>query len=314
MASLAIPQCLHVYDLKEDEPAQIIWGLVEGAEGYILERQFNQTFEQAMAGRTWENLDAEGKSWAAIEQDALTWEELEELPTLGRIWESIDAEKLTWDEIESKGYAWSQWGLLPLSSLIYRGPGTAMQGTIWRIVDDDALSWDMIQAKNRTWGEWENTEDHSGITDEIPIGIQSAIYRVAAYASLGEISEYLTGSLAPVTPIFYREDSTQLQVIQGMRYRLQINGEQLKDMDRVPLALKYNSKILVLEDFIVHNPGKQTNPGIYPYAHLQIENAIPGEVKFKCIRQALAGKDWSGCVTIMDFVANQTGLAEITLY
>lgn len=281
MANMAAPACVHVYDLKEGKLAKISWDTVAGAEGYIVKCLFNKAFEQAdEEGRTWDNFEIEG---------------------------------CTFDELEAKNRSWVQWAFAPLAFVIYRGFGMEERGSTWKELDEDGMSWDMIHTESHTWSQFENLLQHRSIMDEIAFNAKTAIYRVAAYDSAGAVSDYTTSYLVSVEPAFYRENAIQWHVTNGKHYWLTIEGEDLREYDRVPLALRYDASMLCLEDFIAHIPDVQMSPGTYPSANLRIEDISPGKVRFRCIREAPTGKDWSGCITIADFIAIQTGLTEITL-
>ena len=280
MTNLATPASLHIGPLAEGAPARISWDLVDNAAGYILERQFNGAFTQS-AGRTWENLD----NYAG----------------------------LTWSQFEAQNLTWQQFELQSPSFEIFRGPGTAEQGSTWTELDDEKLTWPQFEAKNLTWDQFEHLLLHRSTMDAIAIGAKTAIYRIKAYAADGSESPFLTGSQLPVTPIFYRADSTQWQVTNGTRYWVLIEGENLRDLDRVPLTFRYSVDKLRLESFMAQLPGQQTAPGNYPAACLQINAAYQGEVQFSSTRQIPAGANWSGCITLIQFVAIGSGPAEVSL-
>lgn len=161
MANMAAPQDLHIHELYEGEPARISWDKVVNAGGYILERQFNETFEQASKGFNWLSIDAKNKQWDEIEQDELSWGELESLPTLGKTWEDIDYTAYSWNEIDTKDFSWDEWALQPMSFEIFRGSGTMEIGNTWTEWEDDGYGdWDQIDAGNKTWDMLEGVEKH----------------------------------------------------------------------------------------------------------------------------------------------------------
>ena len=314
MTSLAAPECLHIHELTEGEPARISWGKAAGAEGYILERQFNETFEQASAGRTWANIEAAQKQWDEIEQGALSWGQLELLPALGLAWDNIDYAALSWDEWEAEDLTWDDWALQPLRFEIFRGSGTKEMGNTWTEWEEDNGDWSTAETSSQPWDQWESVEQHRAMTDEMPIGAKMAIYRIDSYDAGGAESTFLTSSLTPITPIFFREDAAQWQAKAGEHYWLFIEGSGIRDPDRVPLALRYQAGILNLDDFLSPVPGKQTNRGIYPSAHIRIVDNILGEIRFLCTKPLTPGKNWGGRITIACFTAKKTGAAEIKLF
>lgn len=352
---LSKPKCLHVPTLHEGEPANLSWAVVEGAAGYILERQFNETFEDASKGRTWSQLESAGKTWDQIEAKGLTWAQFEDLPSVpgyvvydgvgnivpgpeqGRSWSQLEGEELSWDGIESKNLTWEEieclpaigkhWGELDRKGFTwddFEAKGLTWRefellipsGMSWETLDAHWLSWDEFEANNLSWEKFEqlvDRKDHLGATDHIEIGAKSAMYRIKAYDVAGRETGYLTSNLRPIIPIFYREALFRWQARAGVRYRVLIEGENLRDVERVPLTFRYGAEVLTLEDFIVQIPGKQIRPGIYPSAYLQIDANFLGEVRFRSTRPVGSRESWSGCVTYIEFIARRSGMAEVSL-
>jgi hypothetical protein len=301
--------------LWEGEQTRISWGDVDSKEGYILQRSFNKTFEQAAAGRDWSGIDAENKSWTMIEQEGLTWGDFELLTTLGKTWESIDYGNADWDDIEAAGLSWNEWGRQPPSFEIYRGAGIATTGYTWKEWEDEGpVDWDKAEAKNRTWDLWASAELHHSAADAMPAGAKSVAYRVAAYDSGGDASGFLTAGMFPVVPIFYRESAAQWNAEAGGDYWLIIEGRQIRDLGKVLMTLQYPADVLALESFLAHAMDKQTSSGLYPSAYLRIVEGKLGKVKFFCTRPLPTGKKWSGLITVAHFVAQKSAAAEAGLY
>jgi len=309
-----IPGGLHIHDLREDESARISWDEVSGAAGYILERSFDQTFDQASKGLTWASIKAEDKTWAEIGQANLSWAQIEDLSALGLTWDNIDYAGLNWLQIEAKNQSWQELELQSAVFEIFRGSGTQEQGYTWRELEDESLNWFQIEAMSQTWDQFENARKHRSATDNIPIGVEFAYYRISAYDSLGAESAFLTSSLSPVIPIFYRADHVQWHVSLGQRYLLLIEGAGVRDVHKILLTLRYSAGTLLIEDFMAHIPDKQLDPDKHAAASLRTINSVPGEVKFVCTRQIPLGKKWGGCVTWVQFVAIKNGIADIRLY
>ena len=348
------PTCLHIPPLHEGERAYLSWAVVDGAAGYILERQFNKTFEDASRGRTWSQLDSAGKTWDQLEHEGLTWEQFENLSARGRAWDSLDVEALTWDEIESKNMTWQDFETLSPSFIIYRGPGTAVpvpdRGRTWLQMDSEELTWDKFESKNLTWEQFDNLspigmswgtleahwlnwyefeekklswdefeqlsdgKEHRGATDNIPIGAKTAIYRIKAYDAAGIESGYLTSAILPVVPIFSRDSSVQWQASNGSDYWLFIEALRTWDMERIPLTFRYNAPILTLNDFMPQISDIQSDSNIDPYEHLRIISNVLGEIRFVCTRPTPLGETWSGCVASVNFTARRAGIAEARLF
>ena len=351
---LSRPKCLHIPTLQEGEPANLSWAVVNGAAGYIVERQFNKTFEEASRGRTWSQLESPRKTWEQFEVKRLTWEQFEDLyspahiiydgignvvpgPAQGRTWSQLEGEDFYWDRVENKDLTWDQieclpsigkpwielerkrltWAEFEAKRLTWREFERLISlGMTWDVLDAHWLNWNEFEDKDLSWDEFErliDDRDHRGITDHIKVGSETAMYQIRAYDAAGTESKNLTSNLRPITPIFNREAAFSWQVNAGERYRVLIEGENLRNIERVPLRFRFEREILALEDFIVHIPGKQTRPGIYPLAHLRIDASFSGEVHFRSTRPVGRRESWSGCITYIEFIARRTGMAEVSL-
>lgn len=338
------PKCLHIPLLHEGATDQLSWAVVDGSTAYRLERQFNETFEDASRGRTWSQFDSIEKTWDQADDLDLEWDQLEVLPAIGRTWDSLDIEALAWDEIEARSLTWQDFARLPHSFAIYKGPGLIAnegRGITWSQLEAGDVSWKEIESINLTWGQienlipfiswdkleahwldWDNLEeknltwddferlldykDHLAADDTIKIGARTAIYRIKAFDTSGEGSEFLTSSILPVIPIFYREATLRWQTIRGARYLVLIEGRDLRDTERVPLTFRYGAGVLEMKNFRAQN--------LNPSVRLHINADTPGEVRFHCIISAQNGESWSGCVTLIEFIARRTGLAEVSLF
>ena len=307
------PDCLHIPTLYEGAPAQISWAVPDYAAGYILERQFNQTFEQASApGRTWESLGYEGLTWTQIEAKDLSWSQFELLPPsfeifrgmgipvigpeLGRIWQELDQENLTWAQIEAKDQTWEQF------------EKTTNPGISWEGWDARWLNWDELEGLDLTWNQIEqqtSEEEHRAASDQIPFGTKSAQYRIKAYDQAGAESDCLTASLLPVIPVFKRDNQITFPVTANKTYYLQINGQGIRSFAGIELTLTYPSNQLRLDSF---SP-RQGNTAAKPV----ITSQTNGELRFTCTGTIPAGKEWSGLVTLLQFTALTSGTATITL-
>jgi len=76
---LSKPTCLHIPPLYEGSTAQIVWGAVDGAQGYELDVNFDEYFSSASSGKTWTDIDMSERNWSEIEAIGLSWGEFESL-------------------------------------------------------------------------------------------------------------------------------------------------------------------------------------------------------------------------------------------
>ena len=176
MTVLARPACLHIHDLWEGEATRISWSKVDGAVEYVLERLIDQTFEEAMTGRIWADLDIERKSWSQFESLQLDWEGFEALLDLSRLWENASPQSLTWEQMEAKYENWEQWALEPLGLGVYQGPGTEEQGCTWMEFEDGDMTWDAVVSGYDSWDQLESVMLHRSVMDAIPIGAKEAVH------------------------------------------------------------------------------------------------------------------------------------------
>ena len=309
------PSRLHIHPLHENESTNIFWDAVDDAVGYVLERSFNQTFEEAVRGLTWRNIDTKAKTWSQIESAALTWGQKENLSTLGLAWSTINNSGRTWSNIEALQKSWHELELLQYTNFeIYRGSGTEASGLTWIKLEDREVTWDEVEAKEKTWDCFKAVQLYRSTTDEISINAKLAIYRISSFSDTGIQSDFLTTGLIPVTPIFHREDHTAWQAEAGNYYAVLLEGSNLRDMHKIFLNMRYSSGTLQLEDFMAQIGNRQTAPGIYPDAHLRIHNHSPGDIRFHSTRLVPAGKRWSGGITWLMFAATRSGMADVRLF
>ncbi len=83
MSDKKAPNCLHIPPLYAGATLPVIW---EGGEdaSYEVDCVFDQSFEQADTGLSWEDLDARGAAWEAEEWNS--WDELEQTAAQGLCW------------------------------------------------------------------------------------------------------------------------------------------------------------------------------------------------------------------------------------
>lgn len=169
------PACLHVPMLKERRPVTLSWERPEDVDGYELGCVFDETFETAAIGRTWDYVDNTGLSWEEIGAGAPSWDDLAALPAVGLSWDNMAVENYCWEELESFSHSWTGFHLLPARFTIYRGPGvrvrTPEEGYTWDNLGGMALDWNQSEAEGFSWEEldhrlsiglsWDNLE-HDG--------------------------------------------------------------------------------------------------------------------------------------------------------
>ena len=348
------PSCLHVPVLHEGKTAELSWSVVDDADGYVLERLFNEVFEQVMQGCTWTQVDFDSGTWSGKEGYNLTWADIENLPSTypiykgtgrrirgpeqGLTWTQFESEYFTWNEIDNRflnwdgtdylpsvGKIWSQleskdvnWADFEDLDLTWRDfEYLEAQGLAWREIEAHHRNWNEFELKIDSWDAFEkiiDNKDHSAADDMIPIGAKSAMYRIKAYSAEGDESGYLTTGVIPVVPILFRDNYIKWQVNTGMRYYLMIEGQDIKNVDQVPLTFEYDADKMELKDFSSHNTRRQVNYGISPVSYTKISSQSLGKLHFEYNKPIEEGATWSGCVTLLEFVAKKTGITEASLF
>ncbi len=348
------PQCLHIPPLYEGESAQISWGVMESDTNHIIERVFNETFSQASTGYTWDNIATINASWSQYDQEDLTWQQIENRLSMGQSWERLDYNGFSWAEIEAKFYTWQQLESLEVNFEIFRGAGTDCssfeEGSAWYELEalnktwsdiesmnyswDDwekmkqfGLSWNSIEAKWLSFHEWESkgltfaeldrqmdAEEHRGMTDFIRIGSKNATYRIKAYNSAGDESDYLTTSQLPVIPIFYRDSEAKYPVESGKSYCILLTAADVHGLNRVNMNLRYDSNILELVDMSAQSDTKVLIPGNYQKEYLELYSHFNGNMWFRSTRPVNADECFSGIIALVKFTAKQSGTATVSLY
>ena len=333
------PSCLHVPILHEGKTAELSWSVVDDADGYALERLFNESFEQVVEGQTWsqvENLSPyfpiykglgrriqgpeQGLTWTQFESEYFTWNEIDNrglnwegtdyLPSVGKIWSQLDSKDVNWTAFEKLDLTWRDFEYLEA------------QGLAWTDIEAHHRNWNEFELKIDSWDAFEkiiDNKDHRAADDMIPMGTKSAMYRIKAYSADGNESGYLTTGvipvepIAPIVPIFYRDDQINWQATTGMRYYLMIEGQDIKDADQVPLTLEYDADKLELKDFSSHNTRRQVNFGISSVSYTKISSQSLGKLHFKFTKAIEEEATWSGCVTLLEFTAKKAGITGVSL-
>jgi hypothetical protein len=348
------PECLHIPTLYEGEQAQISWGAVEADENYIVERVFNESFLQALSGYTWDNIDSTNEPWSRYDQAALDWHKIETRTGKGQHWERLDYEQLSWSQLENHSYTWQQLESREISFEIFNGPGVKRpgveKGCTWLELDElniawsgldqygysweegekvtlPGLSWESIDSRWLTFNEWEgkeltfheldtqkHKEEHRGMTDSIPIGASNAMYRIKAYGSNGDESDYLATAQLPVIPIFYRSSIMEYPVKTGKRYAVLLKAHEVSGLNKIRMNLRYNPYLLELTSLAAGSLKSITEPGNYPEENLRIYSSIPGKLWFQSTRQLSQNECFSGSIAVVEFIAKGTGSATVSLF
>ncbi|WP_313184533.1 cohesin domain-containing protein [Lacrimispora sp.] len=348
------PECLHIPTLHEGEQAQISWGAVEANNDYIVERVFNETFLQALSGYTWDNFDSTNEPWSRYDQDALNWHQIETRTGKGQHWERLDYERLSWSQFENHSHTWQQLESQEISFEIFKGPGDERpgieQGCTWLEMDElnktwtslensgysweegekmtlPGLSWESIDSRWLTFNEWEGKEltfheldtqkqieEHRGMTDFIPIGALNAMYRIKAYDSNGDESDYLETAQLPIIPIFYRNSTMEYPVKTGKHYAVLLKAQDVSGLDKIRMNLRYDPYLLELTSLAAGSLKSITEPGNYPEENLRIYSSIPGKLWFQSTRQLSQNECFSGSIALVEFIAKGTGSAAVSLF
>lgn len=347
-------ECLHINTLHEGEQAQISWGAVESDKNYIVERVFNESFLQALSGYTWDNIDSTNDPWSMYDEKALTWLQIENRTGKGQHWERLDYEQLSWSQLENHSLTWQQLESQEISFEIFKGPGDERpgieQGCTWLELDElnktwtslensghsweegekmtlPGLSWESIDSRWLTFNEWEGKEltfheldaqkqieEHRGMTDFIPIGTLNAMYRIKAYDSNGDDSDYLATAQMPVIPIFYRNSIMEYPVKTGKRYAVLLKAQEVSGLDKIRMNLWYDPYLLELTSLAAGSLRSIAEPGNYPEENLRIYSSIPGKLWFQSTRQLSQNECFSGSIALVEFIAKGTGRAAVSLF
>lgn len=348
------PGCLHIPTLHEGEQAQISWEAMEEDKNYTVERIFNESFLQALSGYTWDNFDSTDEPWSSHDQDALNWHQIETKEGKGQHWERLDYEQLNWSQLEDHSNTWQQLESREISFEIFKGPGIERpgieQGRTWLELDelnktwgslDDSvhswdegekvtlpgISWEGIDSRWLAFNEWEGKgltfheldiqeqiEEHRGMTDSIPIGASSAMYRIKAYCPEGDESDYLTTAQLPVIPVFYRSSTMEYPVKAGKRYTVLLKAQEVSGLEKIRMNLRYNPYLLELTSLAAGSPRIITEPENYPEENLRIYSSIPGNLWFQSTRQLNQNECFSGSIALIEFIAKETGSAAVSLF
>ena len=347
------PECLHIPTLYEGENAQISWDAVDTDKNYIVERIFNESFLQALSGYTWDNFDSINEPWSTHDQAAQNWQQLETITGKGEHWERLDYEQLSWLQFENHSYTWQQFENLDISFEIFNGLGVERagieQGRTWLELDElnetwssleipghswqegelvtlPGLSWESIDSRWLTFNEWEEKgltfheldtqkqiEKHRGMTDSISLGASNAMYRMKAYDTQGNESEYLTTAQLPVIPVFYRNSTMEYPVKAGNRYVVLLKAQEVSGLEKIRMNLRYNPYLLELTNLAAGSLKSITKPGNYPEENLRIYSSIPGNLWFQSTRQLSQNECFSGSIALAEFFAKGIGNAEVLL-
>ncbi len=261
-------------------------------------------------GLNWNTIEVIPWSWADQDgQNGLSWKELSLLPSVGLDWSQHDSNQLTWDEFENKYDSWGSFETQPA------------RGLTWASLEARRLNWAGFESlgdnsDGLTWEQLEHlqpdNQTHKGCEIAIPLHSKWAMLRVRAVGN-NDASEYLITGIVNIIPVFYREATLKWQAKAGTIYRILIKGRNIVNPYKIPLTFRYGAGILTLTDFMAQNSGKQLEPGEYPSANLRIDASSLGEVRFRCIKPITEGNSWSGCVTCIEVIANQDGMAEVSL-
>ena len=348
------PECLHMPALYEGEQAQISWGMVKPDSNYIVERVFNESFIQALTGCTWDNFDSINEPWSRIDQADLNWHQIETRTGKGQNWERLDYEQSSWSQLENHSYTWQQLETQEISFEIFNGPGVRRsgieQGCTWLELDELNKNWICLEKPGYTWAEWENEtlpgiswdsiesrwltfneweekgftfhewdtqkqiEQHRGMTDSIPIDATNVMYRIKAYDSKSNESDYITTSQLPVIPIFYRSNTIEYPVKAGKRYVVLLKAQEVIGLEKVRMNLRYNPYLLELTSLAAGSPRRITEPGNYPEENLRIYSSTPGKLWFQSTRQLSQNECFSGSIALVEFIARGTGSAAVSLF
>lgn len=153
------PSCLHVPPLYEEALAQLYWEEVDNADGYELDRSFDEDFISALSGFTWQNIQDYGLAWQGLEQRDRSWKDLAELPTKGPTWENLSLLDHDWQAIDQPGQSWLELQRTNEHRTIFKGEGKKVpgpdQGLTWVDIESEALSWSDMRDFDYQWEDFQ---------------------------------------------------------------------------------------------------------------------------------------------------------------
>jgi len=156
-------------------------------------------------------------------------------------------------------------------------------------------------------------KQHLSCTDQIPYYEKTVQYRIKGYNTT-DSSQYLETVVVPIIPVFYRDDSVRASVISGGKYLVQLHAKEIEDFEAITMSLKYDPTALQLERFVLEKPIGKTDTGGNAYTgNVREVSYMSDLVRFQCIRQMRASKEWNGLIASVRFKALRTGSTDITL-
>ena len=244
---------------------------------------------------SWELAEKLWQSWAAFEHDNKTWADMED-PFFepGISWIVIQKRGYTWAELEAFNKTWAN-----LEQEIYFEPGIS-----WSSAEAYWLTWAQFEALEMTWHDLEqftkpDIEPHLGHEIITPLNTKTSMFKLRAIGPDGE-SEFI---ITAVTPHLARK--LIIDAVADRSYYVPLVGEGMTNFIGRKIKVSYDPMVLRLINFAAQMQGIYTETGEIPDTGINIisHSDIDGVITLGFNKEITSGMEWSGLVTLFEFIA-----------
>lgn len=321
------PPCLHLPDkIYEEGRAEIIWGDLYGAQGFVVERQMNGG-EFAEVFRGWgDPLKMPCQVLDGIWDVACHFSSVVDIPLYAK---TVAFRVKAFNTTDESQYIVSATvKTLPRSLAKYKPPCLHIpelhEGRPAEIAWGDLYGASGYILERKGSGEYEKCFDgagraiphpegcakpaehangpdckkHLACTDQVPYCEKTARYRLKGYNTT-DSSQYQESADIAVIPVFYRDDSTSFAARANGKYLVQINARGVGDFENIPMTLQYPDDVLKLEEL--------TTTGIRDVVKGR------GQVEFRSARPRQTTGSWDGLLLTALFSGVKTAAAVVEL-
>jgi hypothetical protein len=248
-------------------------------------------------------LDAKLLSWAQLDAQDRTWQEIDYTLDAGRTWTQLEGADYAWSQIEQQDMTWQEYEDLPV------------KGLTWGSLDGRFFSWEECEAEDLSWSAFENLAGDTATYRQceilIPCNSASVQLRLAA-GNATEASAPIETTVETVIPLFTRSDTLTLSVTPSQSgYGVQVTAEDVSYMANVEMTLSYDNTLLDLDENLLLADLAQSTAPIKP--HINNIDAQTGEIVFCYKEDAPAGFSFGGLVFAAQFYRVADGGAVFTL-
>ena len=254
----------------------------------------------------WDRINAMEKTWNEI-NNRMSWDEIRTLSSTGRSFDQWDWLDAAWNDKDSMLLSWDNIQQLPVSFVVYQGPGEAVSnetptaGLSWDAMDARCLVWDEGDAEDLAWNAFEQKSNdvgpHKSCEIHIPIERRSIWIRLYAYDEAGKRTDYIATSEIPIIHV----NTCDVHAVEDEACYLQADCESIQDFDGWVHTLHYNGDTLSLDSIAVA-PHGFSQPRSLP----SILSFFDGKLKTRNLRESGVGEQWDGVQSRANFVAEDT--------